>query len=185
MDRATIGQQRAQAVQRLLAEATEVRTVCHLGRKLRKDPAEAKRVEDYIRSRIPDTQGRIRLKDILSYSLCKEIAEVFGEQPSKVYIERLPEEQEHATVAQPAPKQAAKKPKNKKQHNKTAVSAPPVPPTEFVAGVGSPTVTIPSLGIKDLVVETTKLLRMQRRFVIQLQVPIPLDKLRKLLEGKL
>lgn len=165
MDRETVRLQRSQQVATLLAQDGEIRSVYTLANKIASNPREARKLDAKIRRCTPNAKGVIVAKSPLPYTLCKKIADVFGVQPSSVYIERLPDEEEEE--ASPAPR---------KHREKTATRPSASPPN------AAPTVTVPNLGIKDHPADA-KLIHTKRGFVLQMRVPVPLDRLRKLLDG--
>lgn len=132
------------------------------------DPLEVRRLHILIK-RCKATRTAT-VKQLLPAHLAIRIARLYTDtQPSWLYVELLPEEQEQPDVESPV------------QPELDAEPSTPHPTTTATAG---PTVTIPALGIKDLPVES-KLLHSKKGFVIRFQVRVTIEQMRKLVEGKL
>jgi hypothetical protein len=179
MQKEEVRQQRGQRVIDLLSGSEKIKTLGQIAKRLTNSRLEAKQLEAKLRRHVPDKQGHIAVKSPLPYVLCKSIAEVFGEQPSSVYIERLPGEEESGTE-QPTKRTTLNG--NKKPRRAPTPRLEPM--ATATAPDSHPTVTIPNLGIKDQPAEM-KLVRSNRGFVLQLRVPVSLNMLRKFLETKL
>ena len=170
MDKKALALQRGTAVKGLLGTKPETKNLGQLAAALEADLVAAKKLRFHLQKRVPDTNGKLASHEPLSYELCKRIADFFGKQPSDVYIERLPEEEEGYVPPPPE-----KKKKKKKAGAKKAVRTPPA--SAAPEATPAATVTIPKFGILNQPVET-RLIHAKKGFFVEIRVKVTLEQLR-------